>query len=210
MHFPPPEEPSHHRWISIISGVVAGLLILLLTVEIRKAPLEREPDLPPRIPLSELSPPTLDSTDAATLLVEAVIQVESQGNPNMVGSAGERGLMQIMEGTWQDVTKRHFGSSLPFDRAFEPDLNREVGRLYLGDLQVFLYQHQEDWQSDLRSLLFACYNAGPERVRSTGFNLKRLPEVVQSYASRASALHDWYLGDHSEELRERLIEAGDQ
>jgi len=209
MHFPPPDQPSHHRWIPIVGGAILGLILLLLIIEIRREPIQTEPALPPRV--AQLEPTgLLDSTEAADLLVEAVIEVESHGNPTMVGSAGERGLMQIMEGTWYDVTKRHFGTALSFDRAFEPELNRQVGRLYLGDLQAFLYHHQEDWQSDLRSLLFASYNAGPERVRSTGFDMKRLPRVVQSYANRASALHDWYLGEHSEEMRDQLIEAGDR
>jgi hypothetical protein len=209
MHFPPPEEPAHHRWISIGAGILIGLVLLALILEQRRAPQRTEAWLPPQVAHQEPGPQhTLDSAEAAAWLVEAVIQVESQGDPTKVGGVGERGLMQIRESTWREVTERHFDATIPFARAFEPDLNRQVGRLYLGDLQRFLYRHQDQWKADLRSLLLASYNAGPERVRSAGFDLRRLPEVVQSYASRASALHDWYLGDHSEELREKLIEAG--
>jgi len=146
----------------------------------------------------------LDLNHATDLLVEVVIQIESQGNPDMVGGVGERGLMQIMESTWKEVTARHFEEAIPFDRAFEPELNRQVGRLYLGDLQAFLYRHREAWNSDLRSLLLASYNAGPERVRQNGFDVKRLPKPVQSYAKRGSALHDWFLKEDATELHQLL------
>ncbi len=151
----------------------------------------------------------LDLNHATDLLVEVVIQIESQGNPEMVGGVGERGLMQIREGTWREVTERHFGTAIPFDRAFEPDLNRQVGRLYLGDLQVYLYRHQDFWGSDLRSLLLASYNAGPERVRQSGFNVSRLPRSVRSYARRGSDLHDWLLKEDAAQLRE-LLQPGDR
>lgn len=149
----------------------------------------------------------LDLNRATDLLVEVVIQIESQGDPTMVGSVGERGLMQIREGTWKEVTKRHFGQEISFDRAFEPELNRQVGRLYLGDLQAYLYQNQSQWNADLRSLLFASYNAGPERVRQSGFSIKALPKQVQSYATRGSALHDWYLKEDAKDLHELLKES---
>lgn len=207
MHFPHPVEPAHHRWIPILCGILAGLGILTLVWEARRPRPAPEPPLPPRVAL-DLPAEGLTAEIATDLLIDAVIQIESHGNPEMVGSAGERGLMQIMRTTWAEVTERHFGEALEFDLAFDPEVNRRVGTLYLGDLQVYLYQNRDLWKSDLRSLLLACYNAGPQRVREAGFDLRRLPEVVQSYAARGSALHDWYLGEHSEELRERLMEAG--
>ena len=94
-------------------------------------------------------------------LVEAIIVVESQGNAQRVGSHGERGLMQIRLATWREVTRKLFGASQPFQRAFEPALNRRVGHAYLAQLQTQLAQHREDWQSDERALLIAAYNAGP-------------------------------------------------
>jgi soluble lytic murein transglycosylase-like protein len=151
-----------------------------------------------------MEPEGLDMNLATDLLVEAVVQIESQGNPRMVGGVGERGLMQIRGSTWEEVTRRHFGEAIPFDRAFEPELNRRVGRLYLGDLQVFLLRHRNEWQSDLRSLLLASYNAGPDRVRRSGFNLRALPPQVQSYVNRGCALHDWYLEEQAPEMRKRL------
>ena len=207
----PPSDLPHSppSWIPVTCGIAVGISILsLLLGPMWRAVPSPDAPVPPRVPLN-ISSSALDPLEASRLLVDAVIQVESHGDPTLVGGVGERGLMQIREGTWKDVTTRHYGRPIPFDRAFEPALNREVGRLYLGDLQVSLYQYQDQWKSDLRSLLLASYNAGPDRVREAGYDLRNLPEAVQSYAGRASALHDWYLGDHSEEMRQRLIEAGE-
>ncbi len=138
----------------------------------------------------------LDIRLVARLLVESVTQVESAGNPRMVGGHGERGLMQIKAETWSDTTRKLFGNRVPFSRAFEGKLNQQVGSAYLDHLQTFLSRHQRLWRADERSLLLACYNAGPERVRRAGFDLRRLPAHTQDYVKRASALHDALLADH--------------
>jgi hypothetical protein len=199
-HTPDPEHPGTSiRSTALTIGV--GLFVAVWIVWIILNPFLFESEVKEkntreteavRIPMKPTLP-GIDLEHATDLLVEAVVQIESQGNPRMVGSVGERGLMQIRESTWNEVTRRHFGKAIPFSRAFEPELNRQVGRLYLGDLQTFLYEYQSDWQSDLRTLLLACYNAGPDRVRIHHFNVRRLPQVVQSYAQRGSNLHDWYL-----------------
>ncbi len=146
----------------------------------------------PAIPLQ-----ALDQRLIGDLLIESIIQIESAGNPRMIGSKGERGLMQIMERTWREVTQRHFGERVPFSRAFDPELNRRVGAVYLTELQAFLLRHRAQWKSDERSLLLACYNAGPERVRQAGFDIRRLPASTRDYVVRGSALHEALLDDHN-------------
>ncbi len=136
----------------------------------------------------------------AHLLVDSVVQIESAGNPRTVGSRGERGLMQIMRATWRETTANLYGKSLSFDRAFDPAVNRKVGTAYLATLHTYLQQNRNKWQADERSLLLACYNAGPQRVAAAGFNLRRLPASTQDYVKRASALHDQYLKDHAIKL----------
>lgn len=131
------------------------------------------------------------------LLVETVVQIESAGNPLTVGSAGERGLMQIMPGTWQDTTRNLYGQPVSFSLAFNPALNREVGTGYLAQLHKFLLDHRGRWRSDERSLLLACYNAGPNRVLEAGFDVRRLPASTRDYVQRASTLHDALLKDHA-------------
>lgn len=60
------------------------------------------------------------------LLAEKIVAAESSGNPRAIGDGGKsRGLMQIQEPTW----KRH--TSLSFDKAFDPELNKRVGTAIL-------------------------------------------------------------------------------
>lgn len=139
----------------------------------------------------------LDQRLIADLLVESIVQIESQGNSRMVGSKGERGLMQIKAATWNEVAGRHFGGRISFNRAFEGDINRRVGSAYLSDLQTYLQRYRASWKADERSLLLACFNAGPDRVRQCGFDIRRLPASTRDYIARGSALHDSFLADHN-------------
>ncbi|MEO5755227.1 MAG: transglycosylase SLT domain-containing protein [Mesorhizobium sp.] len=60
-------------------------------------------------------------------LAHAVIKVESNYRPNMVGSAGEVGLMQI-----KPATARMMGYSGSARGLFDPDTNIKYGMKYLG------------------------------------------------------------------------------
>ena len=154
-----------------------------------------------------VGPPSVwhvDTRMVADRLVLAIVQVESGGNTRKVGRAGERGLMQIKRETWQATTRGMYGRPVPFDRAFDASLNRKVGRAYLAELQTFLARHRNRWRSDERSLLLACYNAGPTRVMQAGFDVRRLPRSVRSYVERASALHDYYLADSAPAVKALL------
>lgn len=156
---------------------------------------------------------SLDLRKVADYLVEAVIQVESGGNPRKIGRAGERGIMQIKRATWIHVTKNVFGRALSFADAFDSAVNRRIGRAYLAELQAFLQEHRGNWRSDERSLLLACYNAGPTRVMEARFDVRRLPASTRSYVERATALHDYYLAENAAKIRnllmvQRRVEAG--
>jgi soluble lytic murein transglycosylase-like protein len=156
-------------------------------------------------PASSGAPQTAEtpvSSHAAARLVDAIIQIESNGDPRMVGRQGERGLMQIKAETWQEMTRKMFGTPLPFDRAFEPTLNRRVGTAYLAHLQERILPRQAEWRADERSLLLAGYNAGPGRLCASGFDLARLPRQTRDYVERASALHDFLLDDLAGRIRQ--------
>ena len=166
--------------------LLAGLLLLsaeLVALHAIRTP--AVPGFPPDLPQA-----VVDAERNAARLVDAIIQIESNGNPRKVGRHGERGLMQIREGTWRDMTVRLFGAPLPFDRAFEPALNRRVGTAYLAYLQESLLARQAEWKSDERALLLAAYNAGPGRLRAAGYDLRRMPAQTRDYVGRAGALHD--------------------
>ena len=126
--------------------------------------------------------------------IEAIVEVESGGAPDSIGPAGERGLMQIREGTWNEVTRDLFSKPLSFDSAFDPKLNRQVGTAYLVYLQEYLRGHRDAWHGQrFHVMLAACYNAGPTSVSRAGFNLANLPSVTQSYAGRVATLYEYFL-----------------
>ena len=187
-----------NRKTSIQSWLVLGaaLLLPLGVTAFRPQPAEAGRSRLPAAPAPAVAAEApLEAEQNAARLVDAIIQIESQGDARMVGRHGERGLMQIKAGTWRDMTTRLFGRPLPFDRAFEPDLNRRVGVAYLAFLQESILPRQAEWKSDERALLLAAYNAGPGRLRRSGFDLDRMPAQTQDYVERASALHDVYLGE---------------
>ena len=84
--------------------------------------------------------------DVNPLLVDSVIQVESNYNPFAVSPKGAEGLMQLMPGTAQ-----RFGATDVFD----PKQNIEAGVRYLKFLQ-------DTFQDD--RLALAAYNAGERAV----------------------------------------------
>jgi soluble lytic murein transglycosylase-like protein len=133
----------------------------------------------------------------AAHLVDAIIQMESGGDPRKVGRQGERGLMQIRFGTWRDMTTRLFGTPLPFEQAFDPALNRRVGTAYLAWLQKDILSRRSEWRTDERSLLLGAYNAGPGRLKTSGYSLTGMPRQTRDYVARASALHDQAAGDQT-------------
>ena len=187
-----------NRKSSIQSWLVLGaaLLLPLGVTAFRPQPAEAGRSRLPAVPApAAAAEAPLDAEQNASRLVDAIIQIESRGDARMVGRHGERGLMQIKAGTWRDMTTRLFGRPLPFDQAFDPSLNRRVGIAYLAFLQESILPRQAEWKSDERALLLAAYNAGPGRLRRSGFDLDRMPAQTQDYVERASALHDVYLGE---------------
>ena len=187
-----------NRKTSIQSWLMLGAALLLPLGVTAFRPVPETPRMD-RFPIpqapAQAAEPALDAEQNAARLVDAIIQIESQGDARMVGRHGERGLMQLKSGTWRDMTTRLFGTPLSFDRAFEPDLNRRVGVAYLAFLQESILPRPAEWKSDERALLLAAYNAGPGRLRRSGFDLDRMPAQTQDYVERASALHDVYLGE---------------
>lgn len=108
-------------------------------------------------------------------LIKAVIDTESSFNPNVVSSAGAKGLMQLMDGTANGL-----GVSDPFD----PAQSIDGGVRYLS-YQLKRYDGEE-------KLALAAYNAGPGRVNKLGVSsdqelmekLSQLPKETQAYIAK--------------------------
>lgn len=120
-------------------------------------------------------------------IIDAVIFIESSGNPNAVGSKGERGLMQVMPDTWQETTLLAFGREISFERAFEPELNVRVGTAFLEQIAERIIEREDEWRAPFIEILLASYNAGPGAVERVYYDLGKLPKPVQSYARRGTA-----------------------
>jgi soluble lytic murein transglycosylase len=120
-------------------------------------------------------------------LVHALIRQESTFNPNIVSSAGARGLMQLMPGTAQLVAnklgiKKHQHGKLISD----PQYNIRLGSAYIAEM-INRY-------SGSYVLAVASYNAGPGRVsqwlntygdpRGTGVDVVDWVEMIPIYETR--------------------------
>jgi soluble lytic murein transglycosylase-like protein len=101
-------------------------------------------------------------------LIHAIVQEESGYDPQAVGAAGERGLMQLMPGTAQLVGCH---------RPFSPQDNLWGGTKYLTSLL-------REFRGNLRQAV-AAYNCGPERVRNS-----QIPASTQGYVRRVIARYE--------------------
>jgi hypothetical protein len=106
---------------------------------------------------------TAKNLDVSPLLVDSVIQVESNYNPYAISPKGAQGLMQLMP-----ATARRFGVK----NSFDPQQNVEGGVRYLKFLQ-------ETFQDD--RLAVAAYNAGEKAVTKYG-NVPPYRETVDYVA----------------------------
>lgn len=104
-------------------------------------------------------------------LIRSIIKVESNFNPNVVSSAGAKGLMQLMPFNCTDL-----GVTDPFD--IEQNINggtkhiKDYLKMYGGDVQMALM----------------AYNGGPGRMASRGVksieDIYKMPKETQNYVSK--------------------------
>lgn len=117
-------------------------------------------------------------------LIKAVIDTESGFNPNVVSSAGAKGLMQLMDGT---------AAGLGVSDSFDPGQNIDAGTKYLS-LQLQRFGGQE-------KMALAAYNAGPGRVSRLGVTndnelmsmLHLLPVETQNYITKVERARSKYM-----------------
>lgn len=104
-------------------------------------------------------------------LIKSIIKVESNFNPNVVSSAGAKGLMQIMPFNYDSL-----GITDPFDI----EQNIEGGTKYIKKCL-------DMYNGDVEMALMA-YNGGSGRMASRGVNsvndLYKMPKETQNYVSK--------------------------
>jgi len=119
---------------------------LVRTISGGESSLKLTPVAPPPAHIQELVEKSARAHNIDPLLVQSVIQVESNYNHFAVSPKGAEGLMQLMPGT---------ARMLGVGNSFDPAENIEAGVKYLRYLQS-LYQDDR--------LALAAYNAGPRAV----------------------------------------------
>lgn len=107
-------------------------------------------------------------------LIKAVIQAESDFNPQAVSHAGARGLMQLMPAT---------ARSLGVHDSFDPEQNVMGGTRFLKDM---LQRYNGNVDSAL-----AAYNWGPGNVDKRA---DHLPRETRDYLARVKQLYASYSG----------------
>jgi soluble lytic murein transglycosylase len=109
------------------------------------------------------------------LFILALIEQESRIQPNMRGSAGEIGLMQILPKTAFWIAKKHKIRMVTKKQLFDPVFNIKIGVRYLS------YLHKKFPEQTRHSV--AAYNMGPKNVRKI-LKKKKQPEVYYTHVLR--------------------------
>jgi peptidoglycan lytic transglycosylase len=94
------------------------------------------------------------------MLVKAVVWRESRFDPRKIGSAAERGLMQVSERAAREWARETQVASFHADDLLDPKTNLEAGAWYLHRA----FQH---WEHQKKPAVFALaeYNAGASRAQ---------------------------------------------
>ncbi len=126
-------------------------------------------------------------------LGKSIVAVESEGKPNKIGSAGERGIMQLNWAAWRGATQKLYGRVLPFDIAFKAETNLKVGEEYLRIIERrFSEYFGKEW-NDLsyigkQEMIIAGYTAGANNVIKKRGVIEELGKQKADYVRRVRNL----------------------
>ncbi|MBA3544316.1 MAG: transglycosylase SLT domain-containing protein [Chthoniobacterales bacterium] len=100
------------------------------------------------------------SNDLDPMLVKAVVWRESRFDPNKLGGAGERGLMQVSEIAAREWVEENRIENFRVEELLDPKINLEAGAWYL-------HRAMRHWQAakDPTPFALAEYNAGASRAQ---------------------------------------------
>jgi len=114
--------------------------------------------------------------------IRAVMRVESDGDQHAISSRGAMGLMQLMPGTWIELSVRYGLGVDPFD-AHD---NIIAGTAYLKDM------HDRFGSAGF----LAAYHAGPARYEQHLATGRPLPQETMAYVEAVTPLLDDGQGEH--------------
>ncbi|MEN8076986.1 lytic transglycosylase domain-containing protein [Clostridioides difficile] len=117
-----------------------------------------------------------DKYDVDSNLVKAIIRVESNFDPNVVSSAGAKGLMQLMPENCEDL-----GVSDPFN--IEQNIDGGVRHIK---------EYLDRYNGDVEMALMA-YNGGPTRMMNRGVksidDIYKMPKETQNYVPKVMSYY---------------------
>lgn len=133
--------------------------------------------------------------DDIDLLIPAIIQVESGGNPNAVSPAGAIGLMQITPvvlneyKNWvaNEWSKQHNSIGLcnwTMEDMCNPIINKRLGTWYLRYLKTHYLKDKYTIER-----LLASYNGGITRLRKVNYDISRMPKESRDYVRKVMAIY---------------------
>jgi soluble lytic murein transglycosylase-like protein len=115
--------------------------------------------------------------------IRAIIQIESAGDEHAISSRGAMGLMQLMPGTWVELSVRYELGLDPFD----PRDNILAGTAYLREL------HDRFGSAGF----LAAYHAGPARYEQHLTTGEPLPPETMAYIAAVTPLLRNELAEHA-------------
>jgi soluble lytic murein transglycosylase len=110
------------------------------------------------------------------MLVKAVVWRESRFDPHKLGSAGERGLMQVSERAAREWARESHVDNFQVEDLFNARTNLEAGTWYLRRA----FQHWEH-QSKPAAFALAEYNAGASRAQRWANNDTATPMAEETF-----------------------------
>lgn len=116
-------------------------------------------------------------------LYRLLLRQESRYNVYAISKSGAMGISQVMPDTY----KGYRDSTNLETEIFKPVNNIGVSLEVLNDIFIFCKKNHPDWENldleDKRKVGLACYNAGPGKIQSVGWDLnsEKLKEEQREY-----------------------------
>jgi hypothetical protein len=121
--------------------------------------------------------------------LDAVAVAESRGNPNAVGSSGDRGLFQFTPIAWEQTSRLRRAQGFqvfPFSAAFDPAISRIYARTYFEYIEADLRRRRVVVNS---ASLWLAWTLGPSGAAAIGHRLALAPAYkVRGYFRLSAAL----------------------
>lgn len=157
-------------------------------------------------PFLELVMEAAEDRDLDPYWVYAIMREESGFRPEIESWANARGLLQLMEGTANDMAQLTGRGSVRTSELFDPEVNIELGTMFMRTLADRFASHP--------CLIFAGYNGGHGNVNSwlrargdlpLDLWVEEIPYAqTRHYVQRVTMtwwVYHWMNGDHLPDLR---------